>query len=397
MPEHRLHVLTAITIANLKQPGRYADGGGLYLEVDQHGRRWLLRLRTPQGTRRDFGLGSLHKVPLALARERAASYRAKIQQGLDPLAGKKAPAPKTAPSFEECARAAYEKRKANWSNGKHVEQWINTLTDYAFPMIGQKPVDRVTTADALAILEPIWLTKAETARRVRQRLYTVLDWARAAGHRSGDNPVDLIGDALPKHKSTSKKHHAALPYKDVSVFIGKLRSSGVSEATKLAFEFLILTAARTLEVRHALWDEIDADLTTWSIPGHDEATGRRMKSGRDHIVPLSPRAAEILQQARTLSRKTALIFPDTDTGKPMSENRFLIARDAIGYKDVCTPHGFRSSFRDWASEETNFPPDVAEMALAHTIKSKAEAAYRRGHLLAKRREMMDAWADYVRQ
>ena len=225
---------------------------------------------------------------------------------------------------------------------------------------------------------------------------TVLDWARAAGHRSGDNPVDLIGDALPKHKKTDK-HHAALPYADVKVFVGKLHASGIDVMSKLAFEFLILTAARTVEVRKALWPEIDLEAKLWTIPGSDTTTGRRMKSGRDHVVPLTDRVLAILAEAKRHAPNSELIFPDRRTGRVTSENRFLVARDSLGYtKEQCTPHGFRSSFRDWVSEETSFSPEVAEMALAHAISSKTEAAYRRGTLLAKRREMMEAWESFVR-
>jgi integrase len=226
-------------------------------------------------------------------------------------------------------------------------------------------------------------------------LATVLDWAKVAGHRSGDNPVELIGDALPRHKK-EQRHHAALPYSQVAVFIAKLRAGGAEAITKLAFEFLILTAARTTEVRKARWSEIDEEAGTWTIPGSDDKTGRRMKAGREHIVPLSDCCLSVLQAARALSPKSELIFPDGDSRKPLSENRFLNARDDLGYSnEVCTPHGFRSSFRDWAAEETNFPSEVVEMALAHAIKSKAEAAYRRGHLLAKRAELMKAWAEYA--
>lgn len=299
------------------------------------------------------------------------------------------------PTFEQAARAVYDLRRPTWSNGKHVDQWINTLMDYAFPVIGKKTVDKIRTADVLAVLEPIWTAKLETARRVRQRLYAVLDWARAAGHRSGDNPVDLLGDALPKHKK-SGRHHAALPYADVAGFVDKLHASALDPMSKLAFEFLILTVARTIEVRFARSDEFDLADALWTIPGSDPSTGRRMKSGREHVVPLVPRAIEILEAARVLSPASTLVFPDRDSLKPMSENRFLVARDSLGYtKQDCTPHGFRSSFRDWASEETNFPSEVAEMALAHTIKKKTEAAYRRGQLLAKRRELMEAWAAYA--
>lgn len=393
----QLNRLTALAVDNAKTEGWYPDGGGLYLEVDANqNKRWKLRL-TVAGRRRDFGLGPITKVSLRQARERANSYRSLAYEGKDPTEEKRLAKPsKIAPTFEVCARAVYNLRRETWSNGKHVNQWINTLDDYAFPKIGTKPVDTISTPDVLEVLSPIWTAKPETARRVRQRMSTVLEWARAAGHRSGDNPIDLIGDALPKHKKKDK-HHAALPYANVPGFVVKLHSSNIDVMSKLAFEFLILTVARTIEVRYALWPEIDLDAALWTIPGHDEKTGRRMKSGREHIVPLTNRMAAILAQAQSEALASDLIFPDRGTGRAMSENRFLVARDALGYsKDECTPHGFRSSFRDWVSEETAFGSEVAEMALAHTIKSKTEAAYRRGALLTKRRELMDAWEAYLR-
>ena len=394
-PPHRLSALAVKTITT---PGWHADGGGLYLEVDPGGRkRWAMRL-TVNGKRRDYGIGPIHKVSLEQARETAAIYRAKAYQGIDPgLEKRQARHAKAVvvPTFEECAKMVHTQRKGQWSNGKHVDQWINTLIDYAFPVIGKLPVNLIGTPEVLKVLSPIWIEKPETARRVRQRLSLVLDWAKVAGHRSGDNPVQLIGEALPRHKRSEGQHHAALPYEKVAEFIEKLRNGRSAPITRLAFEFLILTAARTKEVRGALWPEIDIEARTWTIPG-DTGTGRRMKSGRTHVVPLSARAIEVLSEARSLSGDSDLVFFDEQTGRMMSENRFLIVRDALGYgRGVCTRHGFRSSFRDWTAEETVFPSEVVEMALAHTIRSKVEAAYRRGHLLAKRRELMEAWARYA--
>ncbi len=391
-----LHLLSAAAIKHINQPGWHADGGGLYLEVDTSGRkRWAMRL-TVNGHRRDFGLGPLHKVSLLQARQRAGEYRSKAYRGIDPTEGDPHPVlpEATSVTFEDAARQVHQQRRSAWSNGKHVDQWINTLCDHAFPIIGAKPISSIATPDVLAVLTPIWNAKPETARRVKQRLATVLDWARAAGHRSGDNPVEFLGDALPKH-SRAERHHAALPYADVPRFIAELRDGRAERITKLAFEFLILTAARTADVRHARCDEIDLQAATWTIPGNDVSTGRRMKAGREHVVPLSGRCLQILNEAKTLPTKHDLLFPDAQTGRSMSENRFLVVRDALGYSNQkCTPHGFRSSFRDWAAEETTFPAEVAEMALAHTIRSKVEAAYRRGHLLAKRRQLMEAWARY---
>lgn len=387
-----LHRLTTLQIKAAQSAGWYGDGGGLYLEVDDNGgRRWKLRL-TVNRRRRDFGLGPVHKVTLAQARTRAAEYRAQAYQGIDPSDSRKAKRKAlAAPSFEKAAQEVHRARIKGWSNGKHVDQWLNTLRDHAFPIVGSKPVNTIGTPEVLAVLTPIWLTKPETARRVRQRIKVVLEWARAAGYRSGDNPVDLIGDALPKVSKSRIEHHAALPFDEVSAFLRALRDGQAEAVTKLAFELLILTASRTIEIRRADWQHIDWDARLWTRPAE------HMKARREHAVPLSDRAIEVLTAARELSGRTAegLIFREAKTGRGLSENRFLNARDALGYGEHCTPHGFRSSFRDWAAETTNFPAEVVEMALAHTIKSKTEAAYRRGDLLAKRRELMEAWAAYV--
>ena len=391
-----LNRLSVAAIKHLATPGWHGDGGGLYLEIDANGRkRWALRL-TVNGKRRDFGLGPLHKVSLSDAREVAAIYRAKAYRGIDPVADKKKRfAMPGMPTFKDAAEQVHRQRAQGWSNRKHVDQWINTLRDYAFPIIGDMPVSDIATPDILKVLTPIWNVKAPTARNVRQRISTVLEWARAAGFRSGDNPVALIGEALPRQKKT-ERHHAALPYPEVSAFIERLRDGQVAPITKLAFEFLILTAVRTTEARKARWDEVDWQAKTWTIPGNDAATGRRMKTEREHVVPLSVRCLQILEQAQPLSTDHELIFPDDDSGRVIPENRFLVARDALGYgKDRCTPHGFRSSFRDWAAEETNISSEVVEMALAHAIPNKIEAAYRRGHLLAKRFALMEAWAAYA--
>ena len=391
-----IHRLSPAAIKHITKQGWHCDGGGLYLEVDPNGRkRWAMRL-VVNGRRRDFGLGPIHKVGLADAREMAAEYRAKAYRGIDPIEHKrKKQKPVKVPTFEEAADTVYKQRRAGWSNGKHVNQWINTLIDHAFPVIGTKPVNEIGTPDVLNVLSSIWLTIPETARRVRQRIGVVLEWARVAGHRSGDNPIDLIGDALPKQKKR-KRHHPALPYAQVSKFIAALRAGQAEPITKLAFEFLILTAVRTTDVRRARWDEFNEDARTWTIPGLDDETGRRTKAERNHVVPLSDRCLEILAEAKKISGKQQLIFPDDERDHVMSENRFLVARDGLGYgKSQCTPHGFRSSFRDWAAEETNFPGEVVEMALAHAIKNTTEAAYRRGDLLAKRTALMKAWATYA--
>jgi len=385
-----LYRLTALAVQTITAPGWHADGGGLYLEVDPSGRkRWAMRL-TINGKRHDFGLGPIHKVTLQKARDRAALYREKAYAGISPITRKgRTSEPADGLTFQQAANEVHRIRKAQWSNGKHVEQWINTLEEYAFPHMGTRAVASLTTADMLTVLSPIWATKPETARRVRQRLRAVLEWARAAGHRAGDNPIDLIGDGLPKQRR-KVEHHTALPYGEVSTFVVALRAGAADGVTKFAFEFLILTAARTKEVRLATWAEFDLEKALWTVPAD------RMKARREHIVPLSPRAVEILKAVRPrASDPAALVFADAQTGQALSENRFLNARDGLGYRGRCDPHGFRSSFRDWAAEETAFPPEVVEMALAHTIANKVEAAYRRGDLLAKRRKLMETWAEYA--
>jgi integrase len=273
-----------------------------------------------------------------------------------------------------------------WRNPKHAAQWINTLAQYVFPVFGRRHVDQIDSADVLKALSPIWLSKPETARRVRQRIRAVFDWAKAAGHRAGDNPVDGIARALPRH-SDRARHFAAMPYAEVPKFLRLLRESGMDETTKLAFEFLILTAARTGEVLGARRDEIDLGGAIWTMPA------ARTKTRREHRVPLPPRAVEIIKRARELSAGSDFLFPGRSVRKPLSNMVFLKALGRM--KLDVTAHGFRSAFRDWAAERTSFPNEVAEMALAHTIKNKAEAAYRRGDLLEKRRALMETWCDHV--
>jgi integrase len=384
MTAHPYQTLSPFKVRNLSKPGRYADGNGLYLMVEPSGaKRWLLRTMV-QGRRRDIGLGGVRLVSLAEAREAARRLRAIARAGGDPLAERQARA--AAPSFEAAARAVYQQNAPAWRNPKHSQQWINSLVEYAFPLIGSMPIDRVVAPDVLRVLSPIWLSKPETARRVRQRLSAVFDWAKAAGLRSGDNPVDGVAKGLPRQPERVR-HHAALAYGDVPAFIRTLRASGVSEPVKLAFEFLILTATRTSEALGASWREFDLEARLWTIPGE------RMKAGRPHRVPLSPRVMELLARAKQLAGPSALVFPGRSLKRPMSNMVFLMTLRRMEL-DV-TGHGFRSAFRDWASERTNFSRETCEMALAHTIKDKAEAAYRRGDLFEKRRALMQAWAGFA--
>lgn len=273
-----------------------------------------------------------------------------------------------------------------WKNAKHAAQWLSTLEQYAFPIVGSRRVDQVETPDVLKVLGPIWLTRPETARRVKQRLRTVLDWSRVSGFRPGENPVDGVVRGLPRQPE-SKGHHKALPFTEVPAFLAALRDAPLNEMTCLAFEFLVLTATRTSEVLSARWSEIDFEQKLWIIPGE------RMKTGREHRIPLSSRCLEILMRARLLAAEGDLIFQGRSRDKPLSNMAFLMALRRM--KVDATAHGFRSAFRDWASERTNFPREVCEMALAHTIKDKVEAAYRRGDLLQKRRELMKTWAAFA--
>lgn len=376
--------LTALKVNQATKPGRYADGNGLYLVVEISGaKRWLLRL-VVNGRRRDMGLGSARLVPLAEARELALANRKLAREGGDPIAARAA-ARKIVPTFKEAAEKVHAEHKAGWKNGRHVHQWLNTLTEYAFPVIGDLRVNAIATPDILKVLTPIWLTKPETARRVRQRTGTVLDWAKTAGYRVGDNPVAGVQKGLPK-QGRGDDHHAALPFAQVPAFVKTLRADKPTPG-KLAFEFLILTATRTSEVLLATWDEVDFDDKLWTIPA------ARMKAKRIHRVPLSTRACEILETMKATTGRKGYIFPGAKPGKPLSNMAFLqfLRRKKL---DI-TAHGFRSSFRDWAAETTSFAREVAEMSLAHTVANKVEAAYRRGDLLEKRRELMEDWDTFL--
>lgn len=383
--KHPEKALTAMQVRNLNKPGRYADGNGLYLVVDPSGaKRWLLRV-VVHGKRRDIGLGGASLVSLSEAREKALSYRKLARDGGDPLAEKRKEK-REIPTFTKAAEQVHAEHKASWKNKKHGDQWINTLKDYVFPHFGETRVDQVNTPDVLKALGPIWLTKPETARRVRQRIKAVLDWAKAAGFRSAENPVEGVEKGLPKQNGRDS-HHEAMPYGQVPAFIKNLRASDAGEITRLAFEFLILTASRTSEVLQARWDEFDLDQALWTVPAE------RMKAGRIHRVPLSDRCVEILKRAKELGADSSYVFPGRSADKPLSNMVFLMMLRRM--KLDVTAHGFRSSFRDWAAEATHFPREVAEMALAHTIENKVEAAYRRGDLMEKRREIMQAWANFT--
>ena len=276
---------------------------------------------------------------------------------------------------------------ATFRNAKHKAQWLASLEADVFPVIGDRPVDAIESADILKVLSPIWTTKPETARRLKQRIKVVFDWAKASGFRSGDNPTEGLTKVLPKHRG-EQQHHAALPYQSVPAFITVLRTADTSESIRLAFELLILTATRTNEVLRARWAEVDLDAKVWTIPGV------RMKSGREHRVPLSARAFKILKRAKEIADGGPYVFPGRTSTKPLSNMAFLMLLRRLKH-DAITTHGFRSSFRDWAAEKTNVPRAVCEAALAHTLRDKTEAAYNRTDLFDRRRELMDTWAKFA--
>lgn len=369
-----------------KKPGRYVDGDGLCLVVDATGaQRWVLRIQA-NGKRRDVGLGGASVVTLAEARDLAHDIRRKARAGADPVAARRA-ARTSVPTFETLAKTVHAAQAKSWRNGKHQEQWIATLERLAFPTIGKLPVNRIETGDVLKVLLPIWTETPETARRVMQRIRTVLDHATAAGHRSGENPCRIAAIGLPR-QSASVQHFAALPYSELPAFLPQLQTAKAADEIKLAVEFLILTAARSGEVRNAVKSEIDIKTRLWTVPAE------RMKAARDHVVPLSPRAIEIVDRALVLAPRGDLLFPSARTwGKPLSDMALTMALRRI--RPGITAHGFRSTFRDWASETTDTPSEVVEMALAHAISNRVEAAYRRGNLLDKRRRLMEAWAAYA--
>lgn len=381
---HPRDALSAVAVRNQKKPGRYADGKGLYLVVDPSGaKRWMLRM-VVSGRRRDIGLGSESKLSLADARKEAQRLREQAHAGLDPVAERKK-AKQGVPTFEKAANTVHADHSPAWRNVKHRAQWINTLKEYAFPVIGAKQVNAIETADVLRVLSPIWLAKPETARRVRQRIGTVLDWAKAAGYRVGENPVDGVSKGLPKH-ADSKQHHAALPYTKVPAFIETLRAADATNATKRAFEFLVLSASRVGEVVAMKKAELDLEEAVWTCPAE------RMKAKKAHRVPLTPRMVELLKQSIAES-DSDYVFAGLKAKSHLSTMAFLMLLRRL--KVDATAHGFRSAFRMWAAEMTSHPREIAELALAHVNKDRVEAAYQRSDLFLKRRQLMEEWTEFV--
>jgi integrase len=375
--------LTARKVETAK-PGKYGDGGNLYLIVSPTGsRKWILRF-TWRGRAKEMGLGSASGVTLADAREKAADARRKIAQGYNPIEERKRD--HGIPTFGEMADTVREALASGFRNEKHKAQWKMTLATYAAPL-RSKPVDTITTADVLSVLKPIWTTKSETASRLRGRIEKVLDAAKAKGFRDADNPARWRGHLdhlLPKRPKLQRGHHPAMPYEEVAAFIGRLRES--KSLAGQALELCILTAARSGEVLALRWSEVDLDKKLWTVPAN------RMKAGREHRVPLSSRAVSILRELYK-NRLGDFVFPGQVRNKPLSNMAMEMVLRRMKLENV-TIHGFRSSFRDWGGNVSSFPREVVETALAHVIGDKAEQAYRRSDALEKRRKLMEAWASY---
>jgi integrase len=382
--------LTARKVVGAKQPGYYGDGAGLYLQVSKYGTRsWVFRYMLG-GRLREMGLCSANIITLKLARELVRECREQLIKGNDPIEVRRAK--RDAARVKEAGRITFQQaaeqyisaHSSSWKNGKHRDQWKATLETYAYPVMGKLPVDAIDLPHVLKVLEPIWTTKTETASRLRGRIERILSWATVRKYRKGENPARWTGhldEMLPSRQKLRKaRHHPAMPFAELPAFMEQLRQTKVVSAR--ALEFTILTAARTSEVIGAKWSEITDGM--WTIPGE------RMKGGKEHTIPLSKRAVEML---KALPREAEYVFPGGRAGSPLSNMAMLeLLRGMRGHG--LTVHGFRSTFRDWAGDQTNFAREVIEAALAHRLKDKAEAAYRRSDALEKRRRLMEAWARY---
>ena len=382
--------LNALKVAKTKEPGLYEDGGGLRLVVTEQGtKRWALRV-TINGRRVERGLGVYPLVSLEDARRKAEDLRRAARDGRDAQTESKQGRRVQSVSFRQAFDAFFAVRKQQLGNGKHIAQWTTTMETYVMPAIGNRPVADISAAEVLAVLEPIWFSKPETASRVLQRMRAVFDSAILRQSREKANPCTGVVDELDtEHRRV--EHHAALPWRDLPAFIVDLRKRQVEPVTRLAFEFLILNASRSGEVRGAVWREIDMGARLWTIPVRDPFTGiRRLKGDFSHVVPMSPSAIEVLNQARGLHTGD-LVFPSIK-GRPLSDNTFSkLMRDA---GIAGTPHGFRSTFKDWCAEH-GVRDEVSEAALSHADPNKVRAAYRRTRYLEERVELMRTWASFV--
>jgi integrase len=385
-------VLSARRIATETRRGMHADGGNLYLRIGPTGSKsWVFRYQH-DGKRRDMGLGPVSLIPLGEARDTVIDLRRGLRRGIDPIEGRRAakPQPVKLITFAEVAEQYVAKFAPSWSNAKHAAQWSSTLSTYVYPIIGKTPIADVDTPAILEVLNPIWLTKAETASRCRGRIESILNFAASAKMRHGENPARWKGhleNVLPRRASVASArvvHHAALPFSEISGFMTLLRSRGGTAAA--ALEFCAITCTRTSETLGAKWSEIDLERRLWTIPPE------RMKGRREHRVPLSGAALALLERMAKV-KSGDHVFPGQSPGKPLSNMAMLMLLRKMGRGDL-TAHGFRSTFRDWAAESTNFPSEVCELALAHTVGDKVEAAYRRGDMFEKRRHLAESWAKF---
>ena len=383
--------LTARAVTTITKPGFHADGVGLYLQVAKGGgRSWVFRFQR-QGRARWMGLGSVELVSLKDARLKALDARRVLLEGRDPIDSRHAvkQTQRNAVTFREAAERYIEAHKSGWRNQKHAAQWSSTLETYVFPVFGDLPAGAINTELVMQALDPIWSTKVETASRVRGRIESILDWAKTRGYRQGDNPARWRGhldtQLPPRSKVARVKHYPALPYSEIGTFIVGLREQGGVAAR--ALELTILCATRSGETIGATWMEIDVDAATWTIPGE------RMKGGRDHKVPLSDPALNVLLAMEEDHGRNGYVFPGARKGHHLSNMAMLAVLKRMGRTDL-TVHGFRSTFRDWAAERTAYSRDVCEMALAHAIGDRVEAAYRRGDLFEKRRRLMVEWGAF---
>ena len=382
--QHPENALTPPFVRNVSRAGRYCDGQGLYLDVRSTGSRgWVQRLNI-RGRRTELGLGGFPLVSLKEAREKAFANRKLAREGGDPLADKRRT--ESTPTFAEATRQVWKQLRPGWRSPRYAELWRGSLKRHALPRIGGMPISEVTSADVIGILAPIWHGKPAMARKLRQRIRAVLEWAVAMDLRP-DNPCDRIGPVLGS-QSNGVRHMRALPHGEVAEAIRKVRASKARPVVKLVFELLVLTAARSGEVRGAAWKEIDLEAGVWTVPAP------RTKGNREHRVPLCGRALEILEEARRIGRGSPLVFPSVG-GKPIGNTAMSDLLRELGIAAV--PHGFRSSFRDWAAEETDHPREVAEAALAHKVGNQIEAAYRRSDLFERRRILMHDWERYLAQ